>query len=174
MAAAHRLRQGIRALLAFTRPVDYDLASTYLNPEQLVLFRRMRTSEKLHSLNVLRDVLAQEAQTSHDLAVAALLHDVGKIRYVLRLWQKTLIVLARVFLPSLYRLWSEGTLENWWHRPFIVAEQHPVWGEELLMDTGASETVLWLVAHHADDAEQWKTHPNHAMLARLQRADDQN
>lgn len=68
MSALNRIQQGIRALLAFTQTVDYELTERYLTTEQMALFRRMAKSEQLHSLNVLRDVLAQEEQTPHDLA----------------------------------------------------------------------------------------------------------
>src|SRR5215213_6736056 len=97
--AIQRLRQGIRALFAFTQPVDFDLAASYLTPAEMALFRQMRRSEQLHSLNVLRTVLAESAAAQQfvppELAVAALLHDVGKSRYPLAVWQKTIAVLVR-------------------------------------------------------------------------------
>ncbi|MBL8164963.1 MAG: hypothetical protein JNJ61_23470, partial [Anaerolineae bacterium] len=65
MAAAQRLKQGLRALLAFSRPVDWDLAAETLSPDLMTLFRRLKRSEQLHSLNVLRGVLAQ-GSAPHD------------------------------------------------------------------------------------------------------------
>ncbi len=93
-----RLLQGLHALFAFAQPISLDLAARYLSPEQLRLFGQMRRGEQLHSLRVLRDVL-RDAE-SPDLAVAALLHDVGKTRYPLALWQKTLPVLVRPLFPA--------------------------------------------------------------------------
>src|SRR5690606_27724351 len=98
MTAVYRFRQGIRSLLAFSQTVELPLAAEYLSPELLALFQKMRRSEQLHSLNVLREVLA-DGTTPHDLAVAALLHDVGKSRYPMRTWQKTLAVLTRAISP---------------------------------------------------------------------------
>lgn len=172
MAAVQRFRQGMLALLAFTQPVDLDLASAYLTEAQLALFRQMRRSEQLHSLNVLRSVLAQEATTPHDLVLAALLHDVGKSRYPLWLWQKVLVVLVKSFIPALYRLWSAKDASNVFWRPFVVYRCHPQWSAELLLPTGASETALWLVSHHQDAFDDWAEHPNAPLLARLQYADD--
>jgi hypothetical protein len=173
MAIQHRLRQGLRALFAFSRTVDYALAAPYLTDEQLRLFKQMRRGEQLHSLNVLRGVLAQ-GDTPPDLALAALLHDVGKIRYPLRLWQKTVAVLTRAFIPALSGRLSAGDPSRWISRPFVVYAHHPAWGADLLAQTGASENALWLVAHHADNAEHWRTHDQYPLLKRLQAADDQN
>jgi hypothetical protein len=73
---AYWFRQGIRALTAFAQPVDLDLAAAHLSPPLLTLFGRMQRNDQLHSLNVLRSVLAQ-GPTPPDLATAALLHDSG-------------------------------------------------------------------------------------------------
>lgn len=173
MAAAQRLRQGIRALFAFTQPVDYTLAVGYLSQQQYELFRQMRRSEQLHSLNVLRSVL-QQGRTPDDLAVAALLHDVGKSCYPTAIWQKTLAVLVRTFAPGLYSDWSQGSPRSLWKRAFVVAEQHPQWGAELAQQVKTSERAVWLITHHADRLSRWKNHPHYNLLKRLQESDDAN
>ena len=172
MAAVQRLRQGVRALLAFTQPVDTGLAARYLSPQQLALFRRMQRGEQLHGLYVLRDALAQEACTPHDdLAVAAILHDAGKSRYRIMVWQKTIAVLVEKFAPALFRRWSREDTDSFWRRPFIVKAHHPAWGAEMLRAAGASEAAIWLVAHHQDPASQWADHPHFQLLKRLKQAD---
>lgn len=174
MTAIRRIRQGVRALLAFSQPVDYALAATYLSPDLLALFRQMRRSEQLHSLNVLRDVLSQSSITPDDLATAALLHDVGKSRYLLMVWQKTLIVLVRAFTPPLYQRWTLGNPDNLWQRPFVVSVQHPVWSADMIAAAGASEGAVWLVRHHQDPPGQHTNHSYFHLLKRLQQADDAN
>ena len=168
MATAQRLQQGVRALIAFTHPVDYDLAGQYLNEPQMTLFKRMKRSEQLHSLNVLRHL----GDVSQDVAVAALLHDCGKICHPLAIWQKSLAVIIRKIAPNRYWSWSKQSAKNWWYKPFVVAECHPQWGADLVAETGASAQTIWLIAHHAD-----KSCPLHAYgnaLRDLQRADDVN
>ncbi len=173
MPPRSRLRQGLRALLAFSRPVDRHLAAAFLSPDLLALFDRLQRSEQLHSLNVLRTVLAQ-GPTPPDLAAAALLHDVGKSRCRLAVWQKTLAVLVRAFAPGRFRRWADSDPARRWAQPFAVAVHHPAWGAEMLAAAGASETTVWLAAHHADDPARWAQHPDIYLLQRLQRADDAN
>ncbi len=168
-----RLLQGLHALFAFAQPISLDLAARYLSPEQLRLFGQMRRGEQLHSLRVLRDVLAA-GDTPPDLAVAALLHDVGKTRYPLALWQKTLPVLVRPLFPGLFNRFSAGDPRRWWLRPFVVYVHHPAWSAELLTAADASPATIWLAAHHQERAEQWHNHELFPLLKRLQAADDTN
>ena len=174
MAIRTRLRQGIRALFAFTQVPDYALAERYLNHQQMALFQQMSRSEQLHSLNVLCDVLTQSQETPSSLAVSALLHDVGKSLYPLAIWQKSVAVIVRKVAPALYVRWSEANPKSRWYRAFVVAEKHPIWSRELVESTGADGTTLWLVEHHADQLNQWDNHPNQHLLKRLKQADDSN
>jgi len=173
MPVVYRLQQGLRALFAFSQDVDWVLAECYLSPPLLALFRQMDRGEQLHSLAVLRDVLAQ-GDTPADLAVVALLHDVGKSRYPINVWQKTWAVIIRAIVPSLYERWSKGSPLNLWQRPFVVYEQHPLWSAELLRTAGASEAVCWLATHHAVKGVSAPTPMQSEWLKRLQQADDQN
>ena len=105
--------------------------------------------------------------------VAALLHDVGKSRYPLRVWQKTLAVLVCAAWPGLFRRWSAGDPANLLQKPFVVNVHHPDWSADLIATAGASEASIWLVRHHADHSGP--TEPKYAdWLRRLQQADDAN
>ncbi|MFQ3566086.1 MAG: HD domain-containing protein [Aggregatilineales bacterium] len=168
-----RLRQGVRALLAFSQPVEADLAAAYLVPPLLHLFSAMRRSEQLHSLNVLRAVLAQ-GETPPELAIAALLHDVGKSRYPLALWQKTVPVIVRALSPAMQAKLSNGDPSVLWRRPFVVYAHHPAWSAELAASAGAPADAVWLIEHHQQDDALWHGHRLHHLLKRLQAADDAN
>ncbi len=174
MSAVHRVQQGVRALLAFTQSVDYDLAAQYLTADQLSIFKQMKRSEQHHSLNVLRAVQRQQAHTPHDLALAALLHDVGKVRAPQNVIGKSLSVLVNKFTPMVEDWLCADDRLVWWRAPFIVRCYHPKWSGEILAGMGASARATWLVTHHQDAAEHWRDHPYYELLCRLQRADDVN
>ena len=173
MTAVYRLRQGLRALFAFTQEVDYSFAVQYLSPSLLGIFRQMRRSEQLHSLRVLQALL-DEGNVSPSLAGAALLHDVGKSRYPMSLWQRTTPVLVKKLSPSLLERLSSGDAASRWRRGFVVYVHHPAWSAQLIGQFGGDDDTAWLAEHHADDAAQWREHPLYGDLVRLQRADDLN
>ncbi|MBZ0298463.1 MAG: hypothetical protein K8J31_01925 [Anaerolineae bacterium] len=173
MTASYRIRQGLRALFAFSQPVDDDLAAAFLTPTLMHVFRSLRRSEQLHSLKVLRTIQSQ-GSISPDLAVAALLHDAGKSRYPFPVWQKTLVVLVRAFLPRLFTRLSSGSERNLLCRPFVLSVQHPAWSADQVAAAGGSATAVWLIAHHADPLDRWADHPCVQLLKQLRDADDTN
>ncbi|MCC6613998.1 MAG: HD domain-containing protein [Anaerolineae bacterium] len=166
--ALYRVRQGLRALFAFAFPVDYTQAQRFLSPALMAQFQAMRRSEQLHSLRVLRAV----GDLSPGLAVAALLHDVGKSRYPMSLWQRTLPVLVKRFFPEMFMRLSAGDPATRWQRGFVVYAHHPLWSADIIAEGGGPAEAVWLAAHHADDPAQWRQHPLYDSLCRLQAADD--
>lgn len=167
----HRIWQGIRALLAWTRPLDLTPAEALLSPALLALFKQLRCSEQLHSLGVL-ETLRARGHDQPDLLVAGLLHDVGKSRAPIGLVGRTLVVLVRAFLPGLYRRWAGGEA-NGWRRAFVVAEAHPAWGAEMVSEAGASPMVVALVRRHQEQLGEPGTEEER-LLAALQAADGDN
>lgn len=135
----------------------------------------MTRSEQLHSLRVLRRVLQAEPQAELDLRKAALLHDVGKARHPLSVWQKTAAVLyGKVFTVDSHLPAADP--ERLEQRTFltaalIVAQQHPAWSGEILRECASPAAVIWLAEHHQDPAEQHRQHANYVMLLALQAAD---
>ena len=174
-AITYRIKQGLRALFAFSTEVDDDRVRRYLSAPEYDLFQTMARAEQLHSVHVLQSVLAQSPETPPELAAAALLHDVGKARYHLAVWQKTVSVLSETFVPGLFTRLSAGDNFSWWRAPFMVRQQHPAWGADMLTAIGSDPLVTWLVGHHAhhlDDCDAPEQHIQ--LLARLKRADSEN
>ena len=167
----HRLAQGLRALLAFATPPDMALARQHLTLCELAAFRGLSRAEQLHSLNVLRAVLDAEPKAPRALKAAALLHDIGKSRRRLAIWQKTLAVLALACAPGLAERLGHDDSSSAWRIPFIVQRHHPKWGGEILRACGADADVIWLVENHQAEADVHRAHPGYARLRRLQAAD---
>jgi hypothetical protein len=150
----YRSRQFWQTIRTRSSREDLELASSLLTPSQFELFQRMHVSEQAHSLRVLREVRNQGGLNT-DLQTAALLHDVGKIRAPLRLWERVLVVVVRAFCPDCVHRWGSmdagDSLDGLgWRRAFVVAEQHPAWGADLASQCGVSELAVSLIARHQE------------------------
>lgn len=146
-------------------------ARSILTDAQMNLFRQMQASEQNHSLRVFATI-RKKGETNPDLLVAALLHDVGKIRYPLRLWERVFIVLGNKLFPKRSAVWGQKKPQGW-ARPFVVAAQHPLWGGELALEVGTSHQAVRLICQHQDK----NTNPNSDqteanLLSVLQNADN--
>ncbi len=108
----------------------------------------MQPSEQAHSLKVFHS-LVRYGEDNVDLLQAALLHDVGKSLYPLRLWDRAWIVLAKAVFPVHARRWGKGPASGW-RRALVVAEQHPEWGARLAEEAGASPRVVTLIRRHQE------------------------
>ena len=170
-AAVHRFSQGIGALFAFARLPDLELARRHLSACEFEAFRSMARSEQLHSLQVLQCALKSDPAAPRALVAAALLHDVGKSRYRLFVWQKTLAVIMEALAPGLSRRLSEDETITFWRAPFVVRRQHAKWSGEMLRACSSDDNVIWLVERHQDDAERFREHQYYDLLRSLQGAD---
>jgi hypothetical protein len=168
-AAQRRLNQGLRALIAFVRPPDLAEAREVLGPRLTPLFRQMRLSEQNHCLRVMHTLRAQGCNHP-DLLVAALLHDVGKTRYPLTLFGRTLPVLVKAVAPRLARRLSQGEPCGL-RRPFVVVERHPQWGAEMLAEAGASPLAVTLTRRHQEHLSHPPQSEEDRLLLLLQAAD---
>lgn len=166
----YRARQFFFALRATPTPSDLELARGMLPPEQFDLFREMQPSEQAHSVGMLRRLQAQGESNPHLLA-AALLHDVGKTRFPLQVWERVLIVLSRALFPRQARQWGQGAPHGW-RRAFSVAEQHPAWGGEMAAAAGASALTVELICQHQSMITGNLSPTAQALLHKLQAVDD--
>ena len=170
--AIGRIRQGIRALMAWSRPVDYEAAQQVLTPKEMELFRQMRRSEQQHSLNVLK-MLQGWGYDDPPLLIAALLHDVGKSRYPFPLWDRTIVVLVKAVAPKITQKWGNGSVASW-RRPFVISYQHPAWSAQLATDVGCDPRAVELIAIHQIKRDHELPGDTERLLTALQKADDNN
>lgn len=178
----YRTRQFWSAVRPDSHLVDLENAATLLNREQFILFQRMQPSEQAHSLRV-QQALLERGEQDKDLFVAALLHDVGKTRYPLRLWERIWIVLAQAVYPGIVDRWGKdahGQPETmaWWRKAFVVAAQHPKWSAEMAETAGTSPLAVALIRRHQEKhtsfTEREVISREEFLLQTLQSVDDLN
>jgi putative nucleotidyltransferase with HDIG domain len=152
---------------------DSAPAHSILTADQLEMFLRLQPSEQIHALRVLQTIQAQ-GENDPNLQTAALLHDVGKARAPLKIWERVVIVLGKGLFPKWYKIWGEGQPQGW-KRPFVVAEQHAAWGAEMASKVGTSPLAVSLIRRHQspDNSPTSDPYENH-LLKILQAADHQN
>ena len=126
-----------------------ELAQSILSPALLALFLEMQPSEINHSLEITRGLIAS-GDTDPDLLAAALLHDVGKSRSPLNLWERAIVVLAKRLIPGACQRWGASEDMRGFKRIFVVADQHPAWGAEMAAAEGASKLTARLIHRHQE------------------------
>ena len=174
---SYRTQQFWNTLRSNPGPEDLELARNLLTPAQMDLFFRMQTSEQMHSIAVMKRLRSEKDITSseHDrsLLEAALLHDVGKSRYPLRIWERVIIVLSKGILPGKVSEWGSGEPSGW-QRVFVISEQHPEWSAQMAEEVGTSPLAIELIRQHQNHNALNTVSIEGRLLERLQLADRNN
>lgn len=171
---SYRVRQFQNALVADPNPDDLEIVRNLLTPAQMDLFICMQPSEQAHSIQVLKRICATEDiqvdDQFKDLYVAALLHDVGKCRYPLRLWERVIIVLTKTFIPGKLAEWGRGKPSGW-RRIFVISECHPEWGAQMAAEAGTAPLAVDLIREHQNFYHTDTVSIKGLLLKKLQIAD---
>lgn len=166
----YRARQFWLALWVKPRPEQLEFARQYLTPAQFKLFQELQPSEIVHAISMCQQLKFQ-GHDHPDLLAAALLHDIGKVKHPLRLWERVAVVLGGRFFPRLAARWGTGPLKGL-RRPFVVAAKHPVWGAEIAKGVGASPLTMAMIWHHQDTNPGELEPKEGSFLAALQAVDN--
>lgn len=176
--ARYRLRQFWHGLHATVTTDELTKAAGTLPPAAFALFQQLPIDGQRHSLNVLQS-LEDEGSVPQPLAIAALLHDVGKVAATeagleINLWWRGPLVLLETFAPQLLTRLCSPDPQHGWRYLFYVHQEHPQIGAAWAMDAGCNELACWLIAHHQDRLAFHADDERCPLLARLQRADNAN
>jgi putative nucleotidyltransferase with HDIG domain len=148
----YRVRQFWRIISVKNDPLELEHAQALLRPEQWELFAQLQPGEKDHAVVMFRRLL-ERGENQPDLLVAALLHDVGKLRYHLNPLERAMVVMVHAIKPERARRWGNLPPDGWdglpgWRKAFIVSEQHARWGAEMARQAGVSPLAENLIRLH--------------------------
>ena len=185
----YRVSQFWRGLRATVTPADQRRVAAVLPAAAIPLFAQMPVDAQRHSLNVLDSLGA--AGNQPDLAVAALLHDCGKVAaaqggMALGLWLRGPLVLLEMLLPQLTARWAmvspltrggdaDAKPLQGWRYALYVQREHPAIGAAWAAEAGCSPLSCWLIAQHQTPLDQIVgSDEARTLLIALQRADEDN
>lgn len=179
----YRTRQLWNALHTAPPQQGLEQVRSFLPPGLYDLYTRLSPSEQFHSLAVFKKLI-ERGEKQPDLLAAALLHDVGKSRFPLNVWERVLIVLGKALFPDLFNRWGSApgpgleTLETrlpWiLKKPFQVAVCHPIWGAQMAKLAGASPLTVSLIRRHQEKLAHPTASAEEGLLAALQSVDDES
>jgi hypothetical protein len=174
----YRAKQFWLTLTATPDPDAIGMARALLSSQQMSLFARMHPAERAHGLTLYQK-LSSQGETHPDLLVAALLHDVGKSRSPVQLWERVIIVLAKAIYPQGVKRWGH----NWqcsqpptggWRHPFVVSECHPAWGADMAHRAGVSPLAEALIRRHQETIIKAPESLEDILLLKLQTVDEES
>jgi putative nucleotidyltransferase with HDIG domain len=166
----HRLRQFRDVFFFRPLPDDYQAAEELLSPKLYKLFKSLPSAEQRHGFFIYQR-LASLGYTDTSLLTAALLHDAGKARYPLRLWERVWVVLAHHYLPNLAGRWSSDKPVGL-KRALVVAARHAEWGAQMTAEHGADPLVVEVIRQHQDKRAFDKNNRVDQLVEILQAVDD--
>ena len=143
-----------------------------LSPAESELFGRFQPTDQWHAYRVYRS-LQDAGHHQPDLLAAALLHDVGKTKVHLSVWDRTITVIADRLMPQKASGCGQGDLQSW-KRPFVVRSCHAQWGAEMAQSARSSALTINLIRRHQDPLPQLPQSAEDERLRLLQWADDLN
>ena len=153
------------------QPLRQEIDNSLSSAER-ELYSRFQESDQWHAYRVY-SLLKEAGQSHSDLLAAALLHDVGKTKVNLSVWDRTFTVTVDRLMPEKAISWGQGDL-NSWKRPFVVRSRHAQWGAEMAQAAGSTALTIELIRRHQDHLPQNSQSTEDEMLRLLQWADDLN
>lgn len=133
---------------------DIEFLQDNLNKQEQILFYRMQNLDQRHALQTafkMKELLGRRMKINHEkMYIAALLHDVGKTEYQLKLRQRVIVNILSALIKPLVN-WLADKSNKWaWCKPYYIHVYHPQRGAELARGIGVDENVAYLIEHHHD------------------------
>jgi hypothetical protein len=148
----YRLGQFWRGLRATVTPEDRRRVASVLPAAALPLFMKMPLDAQRHSLDVMVRLWTL-GEYHPDLAIAALLHDCGKVASAqggvkIGLWLRGPLVVLAAFFPRIAQDWASPDPAHGWRYVLYVQREHAAIGAAWAAQAGCSPLSCWLIAQH--------------------------
>lgn len=155
-------KSNVRAFFKALLPLhisDQDVAflREFLSKQEQILFYRMAALDQRHALDTaytIRDMLGKRTKIKLEkMYKAALLHDVGKAQFALKLSDRVCQSLFFKLLPPFANyLADRGSVnhESQLRRLLFCYKYHPRLGAEMAKEIKVEEAVTYLIEHHHD------------------------
>ncbi|MAG35265.1 MAG: hypothetical protein CL878_03310 [Dehalococcoidia bacterium] len=151
MQLCYRSRQWWRSLGAELPAPDRAFVQAHLSQLQRTLFAAMLPRDQVHAFAVYRAILRDhpDIAANPDIAVAALLHDAGKVGT--QLWHRVAYVLLQDFAPGVLRRLGP-VIPHDVRYPFYALREHAGLGAALARAAGCNDRVVTAIAQHHNPA----------------------
>lgn len=142
----YRVKQFIWGIESYFKKIDYKYIERYLNKDEIIMFNKLKKSDKYHCIRVCKDSIELLKENKweineYKLGKAALLHDIGKSRCHLNLIEKSIIVLFDKF--------SGGKLKKYDNiKQVDIYYNHPKIGYDMLKKYNYDKELLDVVRYH--------------------------
>lgn len=128
----YRVKQVIWAINSNFKEIDYNYINKYLDKDEVLLFDKLKHSEKYHCIRVCKDCLEINSVSKFKidkvtLGKVALLHDIGKSDYSLNIITKSLLVILNKITKGKLKKFSN-------FKSVDVYYNHGVKGKNILLN----------------------------------------
>lgn len=147
----YRVRQFWHAIYPKIKPEELEWAMSLLPSRSVPIFMAQSLPEQRHALDVAFDLWSSGVRTPH-LLTAALLHDCGKTKYSLNVWERITIVLLQ---KAPRRVWNSLLhSSSLFSAPLRTAQEHPQWGAVIASEIGLDPQIIELIREHHTPCSQ--------------------
>lgn len=163
----YRVKQFLWAIGSTFKKIDYDYLRKYLNEEEIKLFNTLKHNDKHHCIRVCKDSISMKEENNIDvdamkLGKAALLHDIGKSKFKLNVFEKSIVVLLDKA--------TNGKINRYDNiKQIDIYYNHPKIGEKILRKYNYDEEFLQVIKYHHNNKNT-----NNKILDIISICDDKN
>ena len=164
----YRVKQFIWGFTSFFKNIDYEYVNEFLNEDEIKIFNKLKHNDKHHCIRVCKDSIKMKEDFNIDvdkykLGKAALLHDVGKSKMPLSIFEKSVVVLLDKATSGKIKKYDKI-------KQIDIYYNHPKNGLEVLKNFKYDKELLEVVRYHHNN----NNISDNKLLNIIRESDDKN